>query len=288
MKILITGEGGMLASAFMRIESTATIDIVALSKTDLDITDSQSIVTAVSRYQPTVVINTAAYNAVDRAQVDPQSAMRLNAKAIQDLGSICATNGIFLVHYSSDYVFDGTCQTGYSEHDIPRPISVYGLSKYQGEQALQVIQGLSYYCIRTSRLFGPQGTSMGSKISFPDMVLKRLNAGEPFTSIDAEVSSPTYVDDLAIATIAMLTGKIKGGLYHRTNEGACTWYQWAQEIVNILRSKGTVLPDIEKIDSSILVRAAKRPDYSVLNTTKLPPLRTWQEALEEYLNKSIN
>lgn len=287
MKILVTGAGGMLASAFKRIlTSSPTHTAVFCAKSDCDITNPESVAIVLDRERPDILINTAAYNGVDSAETAPDVARRLNANAVQLLAGECLKRGITIVHYSTDYVFDGTVVDGYRENDVPYPLSVYGQSKREGELAIEGYgsQGLRWYCIRTSRLFGPAGTSPESKKSFPQLIMEGSH-DKPFECIDAEVSSPTFVDDLARATVHMAEAALPVGYYHRTNDGTCTWYEFGCAVVDELRKQGRVVSEIRKIESSALQRMAKRPAHSVLTTTKLPPLRAWQESLREYLHE---
>ncbi|MBI5134720.1 dTDP-4-dehydrorhamnose reductase [Candidatus Uhrbacteria bacterium] len=284
MKILLTGAGGTLANAFERIlASSPHHTAVFFSKAECDITILESIESALEHAKPDVLINTAAYNAVDRAEQESDAAMRLNARAVALLARACQVRDILLVHYSTDYVFDGDNPNGYSEEDEPNPLSSYGQSKREGEQALMGEAGLRYYCIRTSRLFGPRGSSIGSKPSFPQIVVERLLKGETVRLIDAEVSSPTYSDDLASASLDMIEKKYPGGIYHRTNDGSCNWYEFGCTVAEGLKARGKAVPMIERALVDSLKREARRPAVSILRTTKLPPLRSWQEALSEYL-----
>ncbi len=286
MKFLITGAGGMLASAFERVLTSSPIHTaVFCAKSDCDITSRESVATALDRERPDILINTAAYNAVDSAEIFPSIARRLNVDGVRVLAEACIQRGITMVHYSTDYVFDGTAIEGYCESDVPKPLSVYGQSKREGEMVLEEhgSQGLRWYCIRTSRLFGPAGTSPESKKSFPQLVMEAVEKQEVFECIDAEASSPTFVDDLARATVHMIEEVVPSGYYHRTNDGACTWYEFGNAVVGRLRQRGRVVSEIRKIESNVLERMAKRPAHSVLMTTKLLPLRSWQESLREYL-----
>ncbi len=287
MRILVTGAGGMLASAFERVLTSSPIHTAVFCvKEDCDITKPESVAIALEREKPNILINTAAYNGVDSAETNPDAARRLNAFAVQVLAKECLQRRITMVHYSTDYVFDGSQKEGYCEGDPPHPLSVYGQTKRDGEVMLEDYggRGLAWYCIRTSRLFGPPGTSSESKKSFPQLVMDRLHGGEPLECIDGEVSSPTLVDDLADASIFLIQAHLPFGYYHRTNDGACTWYEFGSAIIELLSHNGIMGAGIRKAVSTALQRPAKRPAYSVLKTTKLPHLRNWRDALEQYLN----
>jgi dTDP-4-dehydrorhamnose reductase len=189
-----------------------------------------------------------------------------------------------MVHYSSDYVFAGNQASGYTETDQPDPINEYGRSKLAGEQALikQGELGLNYYLIRTSKLFGPRGTSLSTKLSFFDTILKLALTEPELKGITAEESCFTYTSDLAKSTWQLLADGYNKGIYHIVNSQSATWYQ-ALETLHKLA--GLTIP-IKPINSADLPRSAQRPQHSVLLMTKLPLLRPYTEALSEYLNNS--
>ena len=289
MSILVTGGGGSLAGAFDRIGSIDGFgSIVCVDRSELDITSEESIRMALDRYTPRVVINTAAYNAVDKAEEEPERAERINGIAPGVLARLCAARSIAMIHYTTDYVFDGMTKEGYEEQDEPHPINVYGRSKREGEIAVkataQAFPQWKYYIIRTSRLFGVRGQSPDAKSSFPDLIIERIKRGELIRAINEEVSSPTFVDDLASATIAMIKGDVASGVYHRTNDGACTWYEFAVEVVHWMHAHGRGSVSVEAVAASMFPRKAQRQQYSVLRSTKLPALRSWKEALGEYIS----
>ncbi len=190
------------------------------------------------------------------------------------------------MHYSTDYVFDGTKKDGYTEEDLPSPISVYGESKYAGERIVQEASSKKpaarTYVIRTSRLFGRKGSA---KESFVDKMIGLADERERLSVIDAEVSNPTSADDLVAFTRHLLSDNAPSGIYHGVNEGSCTWYAFAVEILQQAHRLGILsrIPIITPVTPSTYPRPAARPAFSSLRNTKRPPMRSWQDALAAYL-----
>jgi dTDP-4-dehydrorhamnose reductase len=286
MKVLILGGLGNLGSQLVVSGQQLGHEIISWDQEDVDLTDWPVVEAKLAGQRFDIVINTVAYNAVDACESQPGQdlAYLLNRDLVRQLASWCQASGATMVQYSSDYVFAGDQLAGYTETDQPGPINEYGRSKLAGEQALieQGEQGLQYYLIRTSKLFGPQGTSPATKVSFFDIMLK-LAATEPeLKGVDAEESCFTYTPDLAQATWQLLADKLPKGVYHIVNSQPATWYQALQTLQQLA---GLTVP-IRPITSADLPRPAARPQHSVLLMTKLPPLRPYQQALQEYLNKS--
>lgn len=272
--------GGYLRRAF------ADAEVLAWGRAECDVTDCATIAPLIAAARPDVVVNATGYTAVDRAEGDRQGAELLNAVAVAALAEASAMVGAVFVHCSTDYVFDGTRSQGWGEHDTPNPLSVYGCSKLRGEEQVQSIAeqypGWRWYIVRTSRLFGDPGRSESAKRPFLASIFARAETQDRIEVIDADMASPTYVDDLARAIAELVLARVASGIYHRTNDGACTWYGFARSALARVGWKGVVLP----IPPSQYARPAPRPAYSVLRTTKLPPLRPWESALQEYLAMS--
>lgn len=280
-KIIVIGSHGMLGTAIMERFSN-NYEVVGLDKPDIDITDEHSTKKIIFALKPDVIINCAAINAVDDIETNQEVfklAWKVNAKAVETLGSIASSLGVPLVHFSSDYVFNGHKKEGYIEDSEPAPINKYGETKFEGERLLKGITE-KYYIIRLSRLFGPAGTGEGVKKSFVDKMIELAEAGKEIKVVDAEFSSPTYSKDLADFVYGLLDKKLPYGIYHAVNQGACTWYEWAREIFNI---KGLTV-QIIKVNEADLARPSKRPAYSELLNTRAEPMRPWQEALKDYLS----
>jgi len=187
--------------------------------------------------------------------------------------------GISLVHYSTAYVFDGEKSEGYKEDDQPDPQSVYAASKYLGEQELHKNTD-KFYLLRLSRLFGKQGLSVSGKKSFVKLMLDLAKTKTELEVVDEELSSSNYAPDLAGQTRYILEHSLPFGIYHCSNEGFATWYQMAEEVFKIKAIDVKLIP----VPASRFPRPAKRPKFAILLNTKLPPIRSWQEALKEFLS----
>lgn len=282
VRVLIVGARGTLGRALVR--AFADADVLARDLPEIDITNPDAVRERVASARPHLLINAAAYTAVDRAEAEEDIANAVNGTAVGTLAAAAAMIGATFVHYSTDYVFDGAAPDGYAEGAHPHPINAYGRSKLLGERALAMVAAANpewpWYCIRTSRLFGGSAVSVHAKRSFVDAMLAQRALRDRIDVVDAEVASPTYVSDLARATRAMVDERLPRGTYHRTNDGSCTWYAFAREIFRITGWTGTVAP----VPPSAYARPAPRPACSVLRTTKLPPLRRWEQALAECLS----
>ncbi len=275
MRILLLGSDGTLGTALTVVFRDARL--ITPSPSELNLGVEKSIVAGVERAAPDLVINAAAYTAVDRAEQDRDRAMQINGQAVGRLAQSCVQHRIPLVHFSTDYVFAGDHQLGYDELAIPAPRSVYGQSKLQGERLLQQ-SGAAFLLIRTSRLYGQSGAGSQTKKNFVTQMIERARTINQIEAVNDERASPTYALDLAQAT-RELVDRGACGAFHRTNDGSCTWYEFAQEIFSEIHWRGKLIP----VSGSHFSRPAPRPSASVLLTTKLPPLRPWQTALRDYL-----
>jgi dTDP-4-dehydrorhamnose reductase len=253
-------------------------------RADLDVTDSRAVADVVGRVRPDVVWNATSWNRVDAAEAEPASAFAVNAAAPHFLARAALAGGALLVHFSTDYVFDGTAGRPYTEEDAPRPLGAYGASKLAGEQLVAAAGG-EHLVVRTSGLLGRGGSSQKGG-SFVDRMLARARAGEKLRVVDDQVFSPTCAADLAAASIALVRARARG-LFHVANTGSCTWHELA---CAALAAAGVSAP-VEKIALADLALPASRPVYSVLEAARyrtlgLPPLRHWREALPDCLGLS--
>ncbi len=261
IKTLIFGAGGMLGTELCSVFP----DAVKLFHRDIDIRDRENVIKVIGENMPDVVINAAAYNAVDDCEDNQELAFDINAKAPGYIAEGCLLAGAKFVHYSTDYVFDGS-KKEYRESDQPNPLNAYGRSKFAGEKAIMQITG-NYRIIRTSWLFGLHGKN------FVETMLQ-LSAGMPEVRVvNDQFGKPTYTADLARMT-SDITG-LAPGIYHITNEGVCSWYVFASAII------GNAVP----CTSEEFKRKARRPACSALVNTKTAPMRHWRDALAEYLYK---
>lgn len=278
-KVLVIGAKGMLGQELAKaFRKGKDYDVIAWDREEIDIADLVMVTEKITDMVPDIVINSAAYNNVDAAEENPEIAMQVNGRAPGYLAAAAERVGALMVHYSTDYVFKGTRRDGYAEHDDPDPQSSYAKSKLLGESEVQKNTD-RHYIIRLSRLFGPPAKSEGAKRSFIDIMLDLAKTRGSLDLVDEEYGSPTYTPDLAKRTREILEAKMPYGIYHAANEGGCTWYGFAQEAFRI---KGVEI-SVNPVSADKFPRPAKRPEFSLLLNTKLPPMRPWQEALEEYL-----
>lgn len=304
-KILVIGAKGMLGQELVSIfKKDKDFEVVAWDKKDIDITDEKDVKKKISELKPDVILNAAAYNAVDKCEEDKSEydkAKKLNGSAPGYLAKIAKKTGAILVHYSTDYVFSGepeipepvgcdhscaTCglhdgftpQIGFKEDDKPEPISNYGKSKLLGEKNVAK-NAEKYYIIRLSKLFGRPGSSKESKKSFFDLMIEQSKKKKEIKVIDEEVSCFTYAPDLARKSKEIIDSKKPFGIYHVTNSSPATWYEATLELFREAKIKTKVT----LIFAGDLKRPARRPFYSALLNTKLNPMRDWREALKEYL-----
>ena len=285
MPILILGGRGNLGSQLTKIFS-ADYETVSWDREDLDVLDHAALSAKLMGMRPELIINTVAYNAVDKCEDKDgfAAAMALNDGLPAALADIALEIGAVLIQYSSDYVFSGTDQKqSFSEEETPNPVNKYGESKLHGERELlrRAPSGLKYYLIRTSKLFGPAGESPSAKPSFFDIMLKLADEKKELTVVNEELSCFTYTPDLAAATKRLWERNMPYGIYHLINEGPVTWYE---AVIELFRQK-KVKAAVRAVRSENLLRAARRPKYSVLSNTKAHKLRNWKEALKEYLEE---
>ena len=283
MKILLLGKNGMLGSQFAgRLAEMPDVELMATDRDDLDVLSFGALKKSFEFFLPEIVINCTGYTAVDEAEFKKKEAMKLNAEAVKSIARLCNKHGSRLIHFSTDYVFDGRKEPpdGYVETDMPNPLNTYGDTKLRGEEFIQkeMTRG---YIVRTSWLYGPGGRN------FVDTMLG-LDRDE-LNIVDDQFGGPTYTSDLAKAVIERFVIPSMGstgenapdfGIYHLTNDDFCTWCEFAVKIFELKEKKVKIHP----IPTSEYRTAAQRPKNSILKNTKLPKLRNWQDALEEYLN----
>ncbi len=264
IKTLILGAGGMLG----RELCTVFPDAVKLEHREIDIRDRKKVIETIEMNVPDVVINAAAYTAVDDCEVNRELANEVNGAAPGYIAEGCSRSGAVLVHYSTDYIFDGS-KKEYVESDPPNPINAYGSSKLMGE--MNIIKHMdNYRIIRTSWLYGAHGKN------FVDTMIMLSGKMDKVKVVNDQFGKPTYAFDLAWKTKELVG--LTAGVYHITNEGVCSWYEFASAII-----KNTV-----PCTSDEFPRKAKRPKYSVLVNTKTTPMRHWRYALDEYLKLLIS
>ena len=284
-KVLILGSLGMLGQELARVfgEDDA-YEVTALDKESIDVTNAHALRVLLETNMFDVVCNAVAYNAVDLCEADDAAytmAMALNKDVPARLAEESARLGFTLVHYSTDYVFDGEAGEGYAEDAVPHPLSRYGYSKRAGEEAV-LAQAKKYYVIRLSKLFGKPASSAQGKRSFFDVMLEAGKQKPEVKVVDSEKSCFTYAPDLALETKTMYEAQVPYGIYHMTNSHAVTWYEAVQTLYSMAQMTTLVTP----VSPDAFPRPAKRPVFSALLSTKRPPLRPYEEALQEYLEQS--
>ncbi len=281
MRILLTGAGGQLAHDLKACLGGETL--VALTRAELDITNAPAVRAALERHRPDCLINTAAYNRVDDAEAEPAAAFAANAGGVENLARAAATAGAVLVHFSTDYVFDGSKRAPYVETDAPNPLSLYARSKRAGEEAVQRYCE-KYFLLRTCGLYGAAGNrSKGG--NFVERMLRLAAEGKPLHVVNDQVLTPTSTRDLAEKLLPLLRTR-RYGLYHMTNTGECSWYDFAREIFRL----AGVPAELEAVSTAAFAARARRPPYSVLDNAAyraagFPDFRPWQEALADYLKQ---
>ena len=281
MKIAIIGADGQLGSDLVKALKGEKVFLFYYP--DFDITKPRQIREILSRLDLEVVINTAAYHRVDECEDNPQKSFEVNSIAVRDLALICREFEFTLVHFSTDYVFDGKKKTPYIEDDTPSPLSVYAASKLAGEYFVRSVLE-RYFLIRTCGLYGVTGC-WGKGNNFVDTVLSLEKEGKPLKVINDQTVTPTSTAELA-ERIGELIQTRHYGLYHLTNEGQCTWFEFTKTIFSQVGKK----PHLTPVDSEAYGSRARRPSYSVLENksakeiglTDFPP---WQKALKDYLIK---
>lgn len=275
MKILILGAKGSLGQTFADLYHDE--EVYGWDREELDITEEDNVMEKIVELKPDLVINCAAYNAVDRAEEDRLTADQINGYAVGNIAKAAEQVGAMVMHFSTNYVFDGNNPEGYNEEDIPNPQSAYAKSKFLGEMELAE-NTENFYLIRTSWLYG---RSVAGKKSFVDLMLEKSKETKELNMVVDEYASPTYVIDLAHAARALVEEHKPFGTYHLVNSGSTNWLGWAQEIFKVKDIPMT----LKEISGAEFKRPAIRPKYGILNNTKFIELRPWTEALKEYLNK---
>ncbi len=288
-RILLTGSNGQVGRA-LRQTLAPLGTVVALSRDALDLADPDGIRKTVRDSQPTLIINAAAYTAVDRAEAEPELAMAVNGIAPGVLAEEAKRLGAVLVHYSTDYVFDGTKASAYTEADIPNPLNVYGKTKLAGEQAIQAVNA-AHYILRTSWVYATEGAN------FLNTILRLARERPELRIVNDQTGAPTWAQAIAEITTKMLIEGTKSdadpqhGLYHLTASGTTTWFGFAQAILADAEEKlGITAPRLIPIKTADYPLPARRPANSRLDTTRLTDtfgiqLASWQEMLTQCMEE---
>ena len=258
VKVLITGSAGQLGTDLVASAKRSGLEVVATSHADLDITDRDQVARKFAQVAPAVVIHAAAWTAVDACESDPQKAIRINGDGTANVVNAARQVGARVIYISTDYVFDGTKSTPYIESDLPNPQSVYGASKLAGEQAVDLSLDA---VVRISWVCGEHGNNMVKTI------LRLASTSPTLTFVDDQIGSPTFTSDLAPALINFAT-QSRTGIWHITNQGATSWFGFAQDVLRAAELDPNRVKPIATADLRPQ-RPAKRPANSVLENAQM-------------------
>ncbi|WP_236639269.1 dTDP-4-dehydrorhamnose reductase [Pelosinus sp. UFO1] len=277
MKILIVGANGQLGRECKR-QFQEKYELFLYDSDSLNITNIDAVSCAIAKVKPDVVINAAAYTNVEKAEEDIDNAFKVNATGAENLALICKKYDSKFIHISTDYVFDGTKDRPYEEFDTHNPLSVYGRSKSCGEKLIEQVGG-KYFILRTSWLYGDGN-------NFVRTMLRLSKEKSEIAVVGDQYGTPTYTKDLC-SVIEKLMYTEFYGIYHASNEGSCSWCEFAKEIMRVASRKTT----IKSLTTAEYPVKAKRPMYSVMENRLLKlrginRMRPWQDALEDYLESS--
>jgi dTDP-4-dehydrorhamnose reductase len=276
VRTLVIGNRGQLGSCVVDVlRRNRSLAILGIDYPDIDITDPLSVELVFGGFDPDFVINCAAYTAVDDAETDEERAMAVNGLGPRLIAEECRKAGAWLVHVSTDYVFDGTATTPYVEDATPAPATAYGRTKLAGDRAVQELLPQGHYLVRTAWLYGLHGSN------FVKTMLRLEKERDTVSVVTDQVGQPTYASDLAEHIALLMDRHPAPGTYHGTNSGEVSWYDFTREI---FRLAGADPERVQPTTSAEFVRPAPRPAYSVLGHDRwteqgLPEMRPWQEAL---------
>lgn len=284
MKVIVTGAAGQLGKAAVRIFTEQGHEVLASDRSQLDITDQQQTIDAVTAFKPDAIVHCAAYTAVDAAETDVDGAYRVNAVGTRNLAVAAEQVGAKLIYISTDYVFDGQSEQPYHEYDNTNPQSIYGKSKRAGEVHAQTLSS-RYFIVRTSWVYGLHGNN------FVKTMLKLGQEKSSLQVVHDQKGSPTYTVDL-VHFLAELMLTEKYGIYHASGSGACTWYEFTQAIFEEARDiMGlTIQAELHPCSTEQFPRPAHRPansvmDHLAIRTNGFNDLRPWREALKDFLKE---
>jgi dTDP-4-dehydrorhamnose reductase len=276
MRVLIPGAGGMLGQDVASCAAAAGQDVVALPHAELDIRDAGAVQAAVREHRPDAIINCAAWTDVDGAESNAAAALAVNGGGAGNVARAACEAGAWIVHVSSDYVFDGTKREPYVESDATGPISSYGASKLAGEVEVAREAPARHTIVRSSWLFGARGTC------FPATILRLAAERDSLDVVDDQVGRPTFTAHLAPALLR-LCDSLPVGIVHVAGGGSCSWFEFATEIVR----EGGLSCEVKPGRTADLGRPAPRPAYSILGTERgeeAPELPDWRRGLQEFLS----
>lgn len=274
MKVLVTGANGMLGSDLCPMLEDSGYEVIETTIDELDITDKNNVNEVIDDVKPDYVVHCAAYTNVDKAEEEFEIAENINSVGTRNVAEACKRNNSVLLYISTDYVFDGTKDTPYLPNDKTNPINTYGLTKLNGEKAVQEVCE-KFYILRTSWLYGHHGKN------FVETMIS-LAQKEEVKVVDDQVGCPTWTVDLSDAIISLIDEDAEYGIYHACGGGKTSWYGFAKEIYNKMNLNVNIKPCTTKE----FPRPAKRPQYSVMDNEGL--LRDWKLALSDYIELRVD
>lgn len=278
-KIIIVGANGQLAFDLKKV-FVSDHEVIGATRADFDVADGISVGNFIKDRAPDIVINTAAFHKTEECESNPEHSFAVNAVGAYNIAKAAADINAKIVFFSTDYVFDGSKEF-FTESDTPNPLNVYGASKLAGE-ILTKTANENYYIIRTSWLYGSRKSGKG--YNFVSLMIEKAKNGENIKVVNDQFGSPTYTYDLALKIKELIDKKAPSGIYHITNGGSCSWYEFAKKIFDF----GNPKANLAAISSKDRQSKVKRPKYSVLKNANLKNagiagMRPWQEALKEFL-----
>ncbi len=278
LRVLVTGIGGQLGYDVVKELSRRGLEPVGVGREEMDITDAATVERVITEAKVQAVIHCAAYNAVDKAEEDVENCRKGNVDGARNIATVCKKLDLKMLYVSTDYVFDGSGIRAWTPEDVPNPLGVYGKSKYDAEQAVQGLLS-KFFIVRISWAFGINGNN------FVKTMLRLSESRDCLSVVNDQIGSPTFTEDLAVLLVDMIQTE-KYGIYHATNEGECSWYEFAREIFRMAGKMMTVKP----VTTAEYGAKAPRPLNSRLSKDKLVEngfkrLPHWQSALERYLTQ---
>ena len=285
MNWLVTGGSGQLGIAVSAELDARDITFTALGSKDLDITNSDLVGRCISENAPSVIVNCAAWTDVDGAESNEESASNVNSTGAANIAKAAASTGARLIHISTDYVFSGESQKPFETKDLIDPQSAYGRTKADGEKRVLANYPQNSYVLRTAWLYSAEGKNFAKT-----MTRLALNGDGEVRVVNDQMGQPTSAVDLAIQIVDLGLSNASAGIYHGTNGGQATWFEFAQEIFSLA---GTDINRVVPVSSSLYPRPAKRPSYSVLgheawSKTSISPMRDWKIALKEVMPQILS
>lgn len=282
-KVLILGSSGMFGTALESVCKRKNMECEGLTHKDLEITHPDELKSLVKKYKPDIIINSIAISSIDACEFDPQKAFDVNSIAVLNLARVCKENNIILVQVSTQAVFDGSKSKGfYTENSQPNPTNIYAASKYSAECFVKNICP-KYYIVRLPTLFGKR---KNKNMAFVDKILNSIKEGKELRISDDKIDSFGYTKDLAELLVSILKRELPFGVYHLTNSGKASYYEFVLELIRLL--KVDVKPHRAKHRDFATLPFVHKPLRSPAKSVILDPIRSWREALKEYLMEDDN